>query len=470
MPRDLMSRNLLQPIPRPPTRTLTTRVRFVARVAALALLGCHAMALATTQKAPACHVGAYALASGEVLDISATGKPGVLRWHRMDGRTGTLESQADGVWRGQTGWTTRADPVAVTFGACGAGDIQWGDVSARRLVFDVTDTAFQSGDVSLRGRLVMPPGTATVPVVVLVHGSERYSGVDLYSEQHLLPANGIGVFVYDKRGTGGSSGAYTQDFSALAGDAVAALAEARRLGGARVSRIGLHGSSQGGWVAPLAATRAPVDYVVVAYGLAESPADEDAAQVMLDLTAAGHGAETLALARTVTEATGDVMSTRSPRAYAALGEVRRAHRRAPWWDDMQGEYTGQLTRYPVWLTRLVLPRFDQGTPWRHDPMPVLRSVKAPQLWMLAALDAEAPLTGTIERLATLAEQGRPMTVAVFPDTDHGLVEFETAADGTRTRTRHADGVLRMTIDFIRDGRLGPVPYGRAVVGSGPSPP
>ena len=427
-------------------------------------------AAAQAPEAPACHAGAYALADGEVLDISATGKPSVLRWHRMDGRTGTLERNDDGAWRGRSGWTSRADSLAVTFGPCSAREIRFGDAAARRVDLEVTDTTFRSGDLSLRGRLVMPAVSTPVPVVVLVHGSERYSGVDLYHEQHLLPANGIGVFVYDKRGTGGSAGAYTQDFSALAGDAVAALAEARRLAGPRVARIGLHGSSQGGWVAPIAATRAPVDYVVVAYGLAESPADEDAAQVMLDLVKAGHGPEVLAKARAVTDATAEVMARRSPQAYAALGQLRQQYRSAPWWTGMQGEYTGQLLRYPVWLTRLVLPRFDQGTPWRHDPLPVLQSVDAPQLWMIADDDAQAPPERTLEQLATLAAQGRPITTAVFPDTDHGLVEFETAADGTRTRTRHADGALRMAIDFIRDGRVRADGYGRVRIASGPIAP
>jgi hypothetical protein len=38
-----------------------------------------------------------------------------------------------------------------------------------------------------------------------------------------LPAEKVGVFVYDKRGTGGSDGKYTQDFDTLADDAVAAM-------------------------------------------------------------------------------------------------------------------------------------------------------------------------------------------------------------------------------------------------------
>src|SRR3546814_5124285 len=94
--------------------------------------------------------------------------------------------------------------------------------------------------------------------------------------QYLLPAQGVGVFVYDKRGTGRSTGSYTQDFHLLAGDARAALVEALRLAGERAGRFGFHGGSQAGWVAPLAASKTPqAQFVLVGYGMATGPLAED---------------------------------------------------------------------------------------------------------------------------------------------------------------------------------------------------
>ncbi|MFP7722813.1 alpha/beta hydrolase family protein [Lysobacter sp. A3-1-A15] len=432
---------------------------------AASITPCTALAGGNAGTEPACHVGAYRLADGEVIDINASSVPGVVRWHRVDGRTGSLARSADGMWRGQAGWTPLEDPLAVRFGGCGEGWITFDNRDGTRVALDVTDTRFAAEGVTLRGRLVMPEGGGAAPVVVLVHGSERYSGVDYYHLQHLFPAKGIGVFVYDKRGTGGSDGKYTQDFDVLAGDAVSAMSEARRLGGARVARIGLHGSSQGGWVAPLAATRTPTDFLVVAYGLAESPAAEDRGQVMQELAAAGYGAPALAAAREVTDATARVMATRSAVAFADLRDVRRRHRKAPWWPVMQGEYTGSLLRYPTWVSRLALPWMDKGTPWDHDPMPVLRAVTAPQMWIIAEHDTEAPPAETLRRLAVLASEGKPITTVVFPDTEHGIAEFTTAADGTRTRTRYADGYLSLSMDFIRDGTVEPHGHGRARVTS-----
>ena len=428
----------------------------------LLLLGCVAMAPggaggATAAGAPACHVGAYRLQDGEIIDVGATSTRGTLRWHRVDGTTGTLARRSDGSWRGHAGWTQRDDPVVVGFGTCAGGRINFGGRLGQRLPLEVIETRFRGRDVTLRGRLVMPEGEAAVPVVVLVHGSEAYSGVDYYHVQHLFPAHGIGVFVYDKRGTGQSSGSYTQDFDVLADDAVAALAEARRLGGRRIARIGFRGSSQGGWVAPLAATRSDVDYLQVAYGLAESPAAEDREQVMQELVAAGYGPEVLAMAREVTDATGAMMGNPSRDTAAQVAAVRRKYRDAAWWPVMQGEFTGSLLRYPAWLSLVALPWFDKGTPWTHDPMPVLRQVSVPQQWMIAADDREAPPAETLRRLALLQAEGHRIETVVFPGTDHGIVAFEVGAEGVRERTRYAAGYHRQAMDFILGrGDMSPV--------------
>ena len=97
------------------------------------------------------------------------------------------------------------------------GEIEFDGKNAHRVPFDVTDTVFEGrGRIELAGRLVLPSGKDPVPVVVLVHGAERESAREWYALQRLLPAENVGAFVYDKRGTGGSEGKYTQDFDTLA--------------------------------------------------------------------------------------------------------------------------------------------------------------------------------------------------------------------------------------------------------------
>ncbi len=396
-----------------------------------------------------CQVGAWNVGGDVVTLVPTAARQPQLRWLVLDGTTGTLAPGADGRWRGHRGWTDEPHPVTWSFSSCEAGDVDGTPVT--RLALPVEETRFRGRGVDLAGRLVLPPGGEQAPVVVLVHGSESSSARNHSGLQYLYPAHGIGVFVYDKRGTGASSGDYTQDFDVLADDAVAALAEARRLAGPRLGAIGFEGASQGGWVAPLAATRTPVDFVLVAFGLAISPWEEDQSQVDAELAATGFGPEARAAAREVTRATGRMMATRLAEGTDALAALRRKHGDAAWWSAIRGEYSGDLLRYPAPVLRLALPWFDKGTPWRHDPMPVLRRVRVPMLWILAGDDRDAPPQETIRRLDRLAEEGLPTTYTVFPGTDHGIVEFVTDPEGQRTRTRYADGYLAMKVEWLRAG-------------------
>ena len=80
--------------------------------------------------------------------------------------------------------------------------MMFGNEPGRRIAFDVRDTVFENNGVKLVGRLIMPKGSDKIPVVVLVHGSEHDSALESYALQRMFPAQGIGAFVYDKRGTG----------------------------------------------------------------------------------------------------------------------------------------------------------------------------------------------------------------------------------------------------------------------------
>src|SRR5262249_32643995 len=170
----------------------------------------------------------------------------------------------------------------------------------------------------------------------LIHGAENSSAIADYYPQRLLPAEGIGVFVYDKRGTGASGGKYTQDYGVLADDAVAALREARRLAGSRVWRTGFQGVRQGGWVAPLAATRIPVDFVIVSFGLAVNVIDEDREEVELEMKLKGHTPEETAKALEVAKAAEVVMTSGFSEGLENFDALRAKYKNEPWYKDLRG--------------------------------------------------------------------------------------------------------------------------------------
>lgn len=422
-----------------------------------------ALVAPSAQAAPEvdCHVGAYRLSDGRVIDLAPQDGAG-LRYRMFDGTTGVLRPAGDGAWTSTLGWTERPDGKRFVLGACGTGELRVDELTGRRIELDVTETRFQGGGIELAGRLVLPRGQQRVAIAVLIHGSENTSARKLYSLQRLLPAEGVGVFVYDKRGTGDSGGAYTQDFSVLADDAVAAVREARRLAGSRAGRIGVQGGSQGGWVAPLAASRTPVDFVVVSFGLAVSPIEEDQQEVELEMRLAGHGPDAIAKALEVTRAAEAVITSGGAEGFARFDALRARYRSEPWYKDLRGNMTRLILPLGEQELRAMAPAYNLGTPFHYDSMPVLRAVKAPQLWILGEDDLDAPSAETARRIRSLAAQRRPITLAMFRGAEHGMTEYERSPSGERVSTRYAAGYFAMMRDFMRDGRVG-ASYGASTI-------
>ena len=403
-----------------------------------------ALALAAQAAATPCQPGAYASPDARFLVImerTDSAQTGAWRWWADDGRFG-LTNDGSVTCRGET-----LDVKAVVY---------------NKIAVRLTPTKFKSGELTLNGMLIEPP-TATggkPPLVVTVHGSERTPAVKYAQYPWILAAQGISAFVYDKRGTGESQGNYNQNFHALAADAAAASKEAKRLAAGRYSRFGLLGGSQGGWVAPRAANDAGADFVAVGFGLLIDPLEEDASQVRAELTEAGYGADVPNQAREITDPTGNLMAEHFLKGYEQLATVKARYGKAPWFAKIKGEFTGDILALDeAALRREGRAKFDNlDLDWRYDAMGWMRKVKAPQLWVIAAQDREAPPQTTVDRLQTLRREGHDIAIVRFPDTDHGMVEFSQAVDGERTTTRVTPGYFRLLGDWIK-GTTRP-PYGR----------
>ena len=110
------------------------------------------------------------------------------------------------------------------------------------------------GDVRLSGTVWAPGQEAATPGVVLVGGSgpaDRTNGGYFHALRDRLVAAGVTVLAFDKRGVGGSTGAWASArVDDLAADVAAAGGgPAGRTPGWIEMRSGLFGHSEGGWVA-----------------------------------------------------------------------------------------------------------------------------------------------------------------------------------------------------------------------------
>jgi dipeptidyl aminopeptidase/acylaminoacyl peptidase len=117
---------------------------------------------------------------------------------------------------------------------------------------------FDSGDATLSGTLYLPKGGQALAAVVVTHAaSSPLQEAVLYTHlKQMLPAMGIAVFVYDRRGNGKSGGTpKNSGFQLLADDAVAAVKMLQADARIDPKRVGIWGLSQGGWLSLLAASR-----------------------------------------------------------------------------------------------------------------------------------------------------------------------------------------------------------------------
>jgi pimeloyl-ACP methyl ester carboxylesterase len=419
-------------------------IKSVLILASLLTLGASA-SVSAAGPAVKCQADYYRLADGTGVDIAPV-DDSQYRWRRLDGTTGLLSPKTDGTWSSTLGWTGRADGKVVDLRNCDKGEIRFDGVAGRLLPLVTTELHFTSGGAELTGRLVLPAGRDRVPIVVIVHGSESTPGTQLYALQRLLPAQGVGAFVYDKRGTGTSRGNFTHDIRILAADAEAALETAKSTAGVRAGRVGYYGSSQGGWTVPLAATNGRADFAIVAYGLAVTPIDEDNEALTLDMTRHGFGPAEVAKALAIGKAAQAIGWSRFQSGYDDLRAVLDKYRREPWFRYVRGNITGFMISTPEAELRAKGPQLFPGIILDYDPMPVLRKLQTPQLWILGGDDIDAPYRQTLDRLVALRSQGRPIQIVIYPHVEHGLLAFETKGD-ERLSTQQPASLQRLLVTY-----------------------
>lgn len=122
-----------------------------------------------------------------------------------------------------------------------------------------------------------------------------------------------------------------------------------------IAKVGV-GGSQGGWVAPLVVRLVSLDFVILAFAMAEGPIAQDRELVELQLRAAGFSEPALRLARALTKITARVMRSTptdgsADRPLAALDAFKARHARAPWLAASlasSGCWLGATGRHPIW--------------------------------------------------------------------------------------------------------------------------
>ncbi len=243
---------------------------------------------------------------------------------------------------------------------------------------------YQSGTIELVGTLMTPSSPGPYAAVVFIHGSgvsDRSSFWYMY-QADFLAKQGFVVLLPDKRGCGKSGGQWhTSSFDDFAQDAVAAvnyLSSAEELA---LDAIGLVGFSQGGWIAPLAASKSESIDFVVAISASTTPPDE---QLEFEIAA-------------------EMQDAGMPGILASMLTPLFAHRarkkRAIWWEK-NGDF---------------------------NPLPSWEELKVPALLIVGLQDRNVPVAKSLELIAHISNAATAPGVQVkeYPMLGHALVDKES---------------------------------------------
>lgn len=130
-------------------------------------------------------------------------------------------------------------------------------ISLAQTVYEEINFVNEAQDIQLGGMLFLPDSNDPYPAVVIIHGSgtSRRDNQWYVTLAHALQENGIAVLLPDKRGSEKSGGNWrTASFEDLATDTVAAVDYLKGRDDLPITTMGIAGLSQGGFLAPVAAT------------------------------------------------------------------------------------------------------------------------------------------------------------------------------------------------------------------------
>ncbi len=135
--------------------------------------------------------------------------------------------------------------------------------TASRVDFERVDVTFHNGATKLAGTVVSRQPVNKRPGIVLIPGGGPQKRDNLQSLWWAY--NEFRVLTYDKRGVGQSSGAYPEaSILDLATDAASAVSALRSDALTDKTQVGVVGHSEGGFVAPVLASRVPdLAFVIV---------------------------------------------------------------------------------------------------------------------------------------------------------------------------------------------------------------
>lgn len=311
------------------------------------------------------------------------------------------------------------------------------------------DVEFRNGDVSLSGTLVTPATAGPHPAIVWIHGRGKSGRGQFRGWARILAQRGVASLIYDKRGVGKSTGDHDRSgMNDFAGDALAAVEFLTARKEIDAKQIGLHGSSAGGWVAPIVASRSktPVAFIITFVGPADSVRDQQ-----IHVAEYNMRQSEIRFTEDEIKAAAEHMRLVQDVAYTGKG-----------WDALRASVA--KARQTRWASFVDLPQDDnyEDIVWvrlnQYDPGPDLKKIKVPMLALYGDKDYVVPPQVNVKKLeGYLTEAGnKDFKIVSFPEADHGLtIAAQVRRIGTDPPGKYywlwrklAPGVVDTTVEWL----------------------
>ena len=280
---------------------------------------------------------------------------------------------------------------------------------------DAVDVTYPSGDTRLAALLLVPKSERPVPAAVIIQGSGSSDRSNHWSRDmaDALVDKGVAVLLTDKRGSGASGGDWrVVGFDELAADALAGVRYLQTRDEIDPRRIGLVGLSQGGRIAPLAASLAnDVAFVINVSGTAVGFAEQTFLEMANTARQSGLSSEgvrdiiRLNAAAVRYASTGDWAQYEATRKQVLATDAREIAAGFPASPDL-----------PIWT-------FYQRVA-DYDPLFYWTQVSQPSLIVYGKLDEQdnVPVAESVRRLehAFKAVEKTNYHILVIADSGHGI--------------------------------------------------
>ena len=261
-----------------------------------------------------------------------------------------------------------------------------------------------NGDVKLAGEFVHRTDSTPIGGIVIVHGSNDEPRTVFGPWVDYLAWRGWTVAVFDKRGSGQSTGDWKKGgFEELASDVRAVARFTHAQAPLKGKPVGLLGISQAGWVMPLAAQDGGIDFIVSLMGAGVTPAEQTLEFTQAQLEAYEIPKAEIAEAMAYYRLDLDVSTGKKP------------------WADIDAAYKKAMAEKAEWLLAPPEPansgsRAFLGRIADFDPAPYWAKLRIPVLAMFGGVDLVVPSDpnrALIEK--QLSTNGNPATKIVMID-------------------------------------------------------